>query len=112
MLSISNTPDFIFLGISISNHPKLGTILKGSDPQLVEEDIFKIIIPLSKQVEGLTSLLEIIKKHPGIKAKDIPQLLQDRSLKTVERQIKELKERSLIERRGSRKTGGYYFKDH
>ncbi|RLF26218.1 MAG: ATP-dependent DNA helicase RecG, partial [Thermoplasmata archaeon] len=53
----------------------------------------------------------IIKKHPGIKAKDIPQLLQDRSLKTVERQIKELKERSLIERRGSRKTGGYYFKD-
>ena len=97
---------------------------KGVDPQLVEEDIFKIIIPLSKQVEGLsgglseglseglTSLLEIIKKHPGIKAKDIPQLLQDRSLKTVERQIKELKERSLIERRGSRKTGGYYFKDH
>ncbi len=75
---------------------------------------------LNRQVEGLIEelnkglneelkqLLEVIKKNPGIQAKDIPLYLANRSLKTIERQLKILKEKSLIERRGSRKTGGYY----
>ena len=58
--------------------------------------------------EELKQLLEVIKKNPGIQAKDIPLYLANRSLKTIERQLKILKEKSLIERRGSRKTGGYY----
>ncbi|MHB2153448.1 Fic family protein [Calditrichota bacterium GD2] len=60
--------------------------------------------------EELKQLLEIIKINPGIQVKDIPALLANRSLKTIERQLKVLKEKSLIERRGSRKTGGYYLK--
>lgn len=57
---------------------------------------------------GLKLLLEIIKNNPGIKAKDAATLLDNRSISTVEKQIKELSEKGLIERRGSKKTGGYY----
>lgn len=58
--------------------------------------------------EGLKSVYEIILKYNGIQAKDISNYLNNRSLKTIERQIKELINRGLIERRGSRKTGGYW----
>jgi len=57
--------------------------------------------------EGLKSLLAAVIRNPGIKAKDLPILLDNRSLKTIERQIRELVKQRLIERRGSRKTGGY-----
>ena len=58
--------------------------------------------------EGLTTLLDIIIKNPGIKVKDIPEKLEGRPYKTIERQMKELRCRNLIERRGSKKIGGYY----
>ncbi len=57
--------------------------------------------------EGLTSLLSVIKMNPGIKAKDISEVL-NRPIKTVERHVKTLQEKSYIVRRGSRKTGGYW----
>ncbi len=60
--------------------------------------------------EGLKSLLLGIKNNPGIKAKDLGPVLEQRSIKTIERQIKILIDKNLIERRGSRKTGGYYVK--
>lgn len=56
--------------------------------------------------EGLKSLFDIIKVNPGVQAKDIPQLLEGRPLKTIERQISELIKLRKIERRGSKKTGG------
>jgi ATP-dependent DNA helicase RecG len=58
--------------------------------------------------EGLKSLLAVITKNPGVKAKDLPILLDNRSVKTIERQISVLVKQRLIERRGSRKTGGYW----
>jgi ATP-dependent DNA helicase RecG len=58
--------------------------------------------------EGLKSLLAAIIKKPGVQAKDLTALLENRPLKTIERQIKELVIQQLIERRGSRKTGGYW----
>ena len=60
--------------------------------------------------EGLKSLWQVIRENPGIKAKDASKLLSDRPRKTIERQIKELKAYKLIERRGCRKTGGYWIK--
>lgn len=57
---------------------------------------------------GLKSLLNVIKSNPGIKAKDVSLLLENRSVSTIEKQIKKLRERGLVERRGSRKNGGYY----
>lgn len=58
--------------------------------------------------EGLKSLLMAIRDNPGIKAKDLSPRLDGRPIKTIERQIKTLVENYLIERKGSRKTGGYY----
>lgn len=58
--------------------------------------------------EGLKSLLGMIGKKPGVQAKDLPALLENRPLKTIERQISEWMTQRLIERRGSRKTGGYW----
>lgn len=58
--------------------------------------------------EGLKSLLAEINKNPGIQAKDLAIQLENRPIKTIERQIKELVNQQLIERRGSRKTGGYF----
>ncbi len=60
--------------------------------------------------EGLKSLFMVIKGTPGIKAKDLSSHLKGRPIKTIERQIKTLIDNNLIERRGSRKTGGYYIK--
>ncbi len=53
--------------------------------------------------EGLKSLLAVIEKNPGIQAIQISDIL-DRPIKTIERQIKNLSEKSLIERRGSKKN--------
>lgn len=58
--------------------------------------------------EGLKSVLRLIVLHPGIQAKQLEALLSDRSLKTIERQIAVLIQQQRIERRGSRKTGGYF----
>jgi ATP-dependent DNA helicase RecG len=58
--------------------------------------------------EGLKAVLKIINNNPGIQAKRIAELLNNRPIKTVERQIKTLAEKELIERRGSKKTGGYF----
>jgi len=58
--------------------------------------------------EGLKTLLDIIKRNPGIKAKNCSEQLNKRPIKTIERQIKILIEKGLIERRGSKKTGGYW----
>ena len=60
--------------------------------------------------EGLKSLLKVIKENPGIKAKDVSLRLDGRPIKTIERQITTLIDSKLIERRGSRKTGGYFIK--
>ena len=54
------------------------------------------------------TLLETIKNNPGVKAKELVILLDNRSISTIEKQIRELTDKGLIERRGSRKAGGYY----
>lgn len=58
--------------------------------------------------EGLKSLLSVINENPGIQAKETPEFLKNRPIKTIERQIAQLIELGLVERRGSRKSGGYW----
>ena len=57
--------------------------------------------------EGLKKLLKAVQDSPGIQAKDLAQRL-NRPVKTIDRQIKTLTDKDLIERRGSKKTGGYW----
>ena len=58
--------------------------------------------------EALETLLKTISSNPGIKSKDLSLKLDNRPIKSLERQIKILVDIKLIERRGSKKTGGYY----
>ena len=57
--------------------------------------------------EGINEVLKLIASNEGIGTSEIV-LLTKKSQATVERYIKILRERNLIERRGSKKTGGYY----
>ena len=93
-------------------------ILKKYDRSIftITPNFIRVTFPFVKNIqheglnEGLKSLLSVIENNPGIKAKDTSLLLENRSIKTIEKQIKELFSKDLIERRGSKKTGGYYVK--
>lgn len=66
-----------------------------------------------KDTGGLTGglsgvLLNLIEKNPGIQLNEIINLTLNNSKRTVERHIAELVKNAQIERRGSRKTGGYF----
>ena len=56
---------------------------------------------------GQKKVLDRIKAHPGLK---VPGIEAETGIpaKSVERHIKVLISRNLIEHRGSKKTGGYY----
>ena len=53
------------------------------------------------------SLISYLKERPGANRNDIENTL-DISLATLKRTINTLQKKNLIERIGSRKTGGYY----
>lgn len=94
----------------------------GGKARFIEGNTFKIIIPITNEGlseglseglneglnEGLKSVLLLIESNPGIQANAISVLLGNRPLKTIERQIKTLVEKGMIERIGSKKTGGYH----
>ena len=61
----------------------------------------------AEEIGGLNSLFDAIKKSPGLKAKELSEIL-DRPIDTVDKQIRKLADKNLIERRGSKKTGGYW----
>ena len=56
---------------------------------------------------GQQAVLDTVKSHPGL---SVPRLSDETGIpsKSVERHIKVLIERGLIEHRGSKKTGGYF----
>ncbi|MFH1395202.1 MAG: RNA-binding domain-containing protein [Candidatus Omnitrophota bacterium] len=56
--------------------------------------------------EGLKSIYAAVVQNSGIQAKGLAKLLS-RPIDTVKKQVKKLVALNLIERRGSRKTGGY-----
>ncbi|MCT7446169.1 winged helix-turn-helix domain-containing protein [Aliarcobacter skirrowii] len=58
---------------------------------------------------GINMLFEIISKNSGLSAVEISNK-SNIPLRTVQRQVKELKDKNLIEYKGSKKTGGYYAK--
>jgi len=63
---------------------------------------------LSGGLNELEELIAIIENTQGIQLKEILILKEGTSQRTIERQIAQLIEKGLVERRGSRKTGGYF----
>ena len=57
--------------------------------------------------EGIKSLLNLINENPGENAIKLSEKINV-PLKTIERWLKLLKNRNLVEHRGSKKTGGYF----
>ena len=53
------------------------------------------------------AIVKFIEAHPGVQVSDI-MTFTNKSMRTVKRYVARLVELSKIERRGSRKTGGYY----
>ena len=65
--------------------------------------------------EGINELesliLTFLEKKPGAKGYEIAEYIQ-KGAATTERYLRSLKDKELIEYKGSRKTGGYYKKYH
>ena len=53
------------------------------------------------------AIVNYIETHPGVQVSDI-MTFTGKSMRTVKRNIARLVALSIVERRGSRKTGGYY----
>ncbi len=89
----------------------------GSDPVIVEGEVFKIEIQTIEQNinegikeginEGINSLYLHIKHNPNQRVSQIEKTLNVPS-KTLERWIKQLKDEGKIVYQGSKKTGGYF----
>ena len=62
---------------------------------------------ISEGINEGGGLLKIIASNEGINARQLSKVA-GRSLTTIERQLRKLKEQGLVEHRGTRKTGGYY----
>ena len=86
---------------------------KINDPINVTEGINEGINDPINVTEGIneieTLILAFLEKKPGAKGGEIIQFLQ-KGTSTIERYLRSLKEKNLIEYRGSRKTGGYFKK--
>lgn len=58
--------------------------------------------------DSLILLLNAVSKHPGSKVRKLSTVLNNKPIKTIERQVGQLIKKGLIERIGSKKTGGYF----
>ena len=88
--------------------PAASIVLSGSPAEMYS--LVKATVPAGSP-EGLNpgqrAVLDCIKAHPGLK---VPGIETETGIpaKSIERHIKVLIERNLIEHRGSKKTGGYH----
>lgn len=57
--------------------------------------------------EGVNNLLTVITAYPGKRANELAILI-GKSVQTVERYVRTLKDSGRVEFRGAPKTGGYY----
>jgi ATP-dependent DNA helicase RecG len=116
------------LGSGVKKLFKYCKIYSGSDPELIEEDIFKIIIPLGRKTEAKTSGIkggakggikggvklsnrqkEIVvnmQKNPTITYNELAERLKINP-SAIQKHIKKLKEKKVIQRMGD-KRGGHW----
>ena len=101
------------LGSGVKNLYKYSKTYGGSDPFIVEGEIFKIEVKTIEQDingginGGINELYNFIKENEGLSAVVLGEKLNI-PLRTIQRWIKQLKDENKIEYRGSKKTGGYF----
>ena len=105
------------LGTGVNNVFRYSQNYSGSNNIIFkEEDTFVSIIPLKRESHGELNgelsnrqkqVLETIKSKPGISAKLISEKLSI-PFSTIDKYIRLFLKNKLIERRGSKKTGGYH----
>lgn len=76
-------------------------ILENIYYQPIEKDFFKSLRPSAKRCYSM------IKKYPGRQIKELSERL-NRPYITVQTEIRNLRKKQLVERRGDLKTGGYF----
>jgi len=102
------------LGSGVRKLFKYCRFYSGKDPRLVEENIFKAIIPLKSQTREKTrektrkktrdKIIKLLKKHPEMTIEKIADQTGITE-KGVEWQLAKLKENNIIVRVGSKKSG-------
>jgi ATP-dependent DNA helicase RecG len=104
-----------WMGSGIRNLYKYTKIYSGGEPELIEGDIFKTIIPLSaagttevtdKVTERESKLLGLIYRDCGITQNELAKRLSV-SRKTIASDIKALKDKGLLRRVGSDAKGNW-----
>ena len=90
-------------------HPVIPSvpIVMSSGVETSQGSLHKVEMTKSALSKGQQAILDCIKAHPGLK---VPGIETETGIpaKSIERHIKVLIERNLIEHRGSKKTGGYH----
>ena len=90
-------------------HPVIPSvpIVMSSGVETSQGSLHKVEMTKSALSKGQQAVLDCIKAHPGLK---VPGIETETGIpaKSIERHIKVLIERNLIEHRGSKKTGGYH----
>ena len=77
---------------------------------LVRADVVALVDVKGRAVnDAVNSLYKYIKGHPGLNGRKLAVALS-RSEPTIDRQVKALKVKGLVEFRGAPKNGGYYVK--
>jgi ATP-dependent DNA helicase RecG len=102
-----------YMGSGIRNLYKYTKLYSGGEPELVEGDVFKTIVPFTTAddvVENVAlnptavSIADMLRKSPAATAEDIANKLS-LSRRTVQRHLKTLKDSGVIRRVGSDKSG-------
>ena len=113
------------LGSGVRNLFKYSRFYSGGEPEFMEGDIFRIIVPLD---ENLTSddivqsptqsptqsktgtteqaILQLIGRHPELSQKEMAEQLE-LNLNTVKYHIRKLQKNGRIKRQGTKKKGGW-----
>ena len=118
------------LGSGVRNLYKYGRRYSGKDPELIDGDVFRIIVPLDDNYSfdaeigkvqiksndctinctlSERAILEYLKEKPNATQSEVAAIV-GKSLRSVKTEIAALKAKGLLEREGARKSGRWVVK--
>lgn len=115
------------LGSGVRNLFKYSKFYSGNDPEFIEGDIFRIIVPLDventtqsttqstqsttqlNEMDVVEELIKLIKKEPFLSQKQMSEKLR-LNQNTVKYYVKKMREMGVIERAGSNRKGQWIVK--